>query len=192
MNNSPLSIAFSFLALLMYSGSYLFKKKSVYLIFQGLGGLSLVFSYFFASNFFAMISLFIGLLRTTVYFLFECKNRKVPVYIVVILCVATLGNYYVLNFIFGQESNPLDLILALAFVLYAIIFSIRNLQLVRITIIVPLSLTILYNVLINAPIFTPISYSVELIVTVITLIYYYFYDKKKKEADAVKDLKSSE
>lgn len=46
MNSSIFAVLFSFLALLMYYGSYLFKKKSTYLMFQGFGGLSLAVSYF--------------------------------------------------------------------------------------------------------------------------------------------------
>ena len=175
MNNSAISLFLSFLALIMFSGSY-------YLFFQGLGGLCLVFSYLFISEFFPMISLFIGLVRTATYYAYEKNDRRVPVYVVVSICMATIINYVFVNIVILQTQKPVDFILVISFCLYAVIFSIRKLEIVRYTVIIPHVLTIIYNILIHAPIFTAISYSIELTITIISIMYFRFsasYEKHK-------------
>ena len=171
MSNDRIALLISFVAMLMYASSYLF-KKSTYLIFQGLGGLSLVFSYLFLGEYFAMISLFHGLSRTITYFCFEKKDKTIPAWIVVINCVVLFLNYVVVNICILKTANITDILLVISFCLYAIVFSFRNLQTVRYAITIPLALTVLYNILINAPIFTVISYSFELVVAIATIIYY--------------------
>ena len=172
MSNDNIALIISFVAMLMYASSYLFKKKSTYLMFQGFGGLSLVFSYLFMGEYFAMISLFLGLSRTITYFMFEKKDKKVPIWVVVANCVALSLNYIVVNIIVLHSANFVDILLVISFCLYAVVFSFRNLQVVRYTVTIPLALSVLYNILINAPIFTVISYSFELTVAIGTIIYY--------------------
>lgn len=172
MTNDKIALLISFIAMLMYGSSYFFKKKSTYLMLQGFGGLSLVFSYLFMGEYFAMISLFLGLSRTITYFLFEKNDKSIPAWIVVANCAALFLNYLIVNVFILKTANLVDIILVISFCLYAIVFSFRNLQRVRYTITIPLALTVLYNILINAPIFTVISYSFELAVAIVTIIYY--------------------
>ena len=178
MSNDKIALLISFIAMLMYASSYLFKKKSTYLIFQGLGGFSLVFSYLFMGEYFAMISLFLGLTRTITYFCFEKKDMAIPVWIVVANCIALCLNYVVVNVFILNSANFVDILLVISFCLYAIVFSFRNLQRVRYTVTIPLAVTVLYNILINAPIFTVISYSFELAVAIGSIIYYSMPSKR--------------
>ncbi|MBQ3528920.1 MAG: YgjV family protein [Oscillospiraceae bacterium] len=172
MSNDRIALLISFVAMLMYASSYLFRKKSTYLVFQGLGGLSLVFSYLFMGEYFAMISLFLGLSRTITYFCFEKNDKSIPVWIVITNCAVLFLNYLIVNVIVFKTANWVDIILVITYCLYAIVFSFRNLQIVRYTITIPLALSVLYNVLIHAPIFTVISFSFELAVAIATIIYY--------------------
>ena len=110
--------------------------------------------------------------RTITYFCFEKKDKTIPAWIVVINCVVLFLNYVVVNICILKTANITDILLAISFCLYAIVFSFRNLQTVRYAITIPLALTVLYNILINAPIFTVISYSFELVVAIATIIYY--------------------
>lgn len=181
MYSSEISLIISFIALMSFSASYFFKKKSYYLILQGLGGLCLVFSYFFISAFFPMISLFIGLVRTATYYAYEKKSRSVPPYVVASICFATIINYVIVNIIILRTQRLVDIILVVSFCLYAIIFSIRKLEIVRYTVIIPHVLTIIYNILIHAPIFTAISYSVELAITIISICYFKFVANHNKK-----------
>jgi hypothetical protein len=50
----------SFLALALIAYSYLINKKGTYLVFQGLGIVFLIISYFFISKYFAMISMIVA------------------------------------------------------------------------------------------------------------------------------------
>ena len=172
MLNDKIALLISFVAMLMYASSYLFKKKSTYLIFQGLGALSLVFSYLFMGEYFAMISLFIGMSRTITYFWFEKKDKAIPVWIVFVNCIVLVLNYAVVNICILKNADLVDILLVISFCLYAIVFSFRDLQRVRHAITIPLALTVLYNILISAPIFTVISYAFELAVAITTIIYY--------------------
>jgi hypothetical protein len=172
MTNEKIALLISFIAMLMYCSSYFFKKKSTYLMFQGFGGLSLVFSYLFMGEYFAMISLFLGLTRTITYFCFERNDESIPVWIVIANCTALFLNYLIVNVVVFKTANLVDIILVITYCLYAIVFSFRNLQIVRYTITIPLALSVLYNILIHAPIFTVISFSFELTVAIVTIIYY--------------------
>ena len=172
MPNDKIALLISFIAMLMYGSSYFFKNKSTYLMFQGFGGLSLVFSYLFMGEYFAMISLFLGLSRTITYFLFEKKDVSIPIWVVVANCMVLVLNYIVVNVLILKSANFVDILLVISFCLYAVVFSFRNLQMVRYTVTIPLALTVIYNILINAPIFTVISYSFELTVAIVTIIYY--------------------
>ncbi len=178
MLNMRLSLIISFVAMCMYSSSYFFKNKGIYLIFQGLGGFSLIFSYLFMGEYFAMISLFLGLIRTCTYFFFEKKNKNVPVWVVVANCIVLAFNYVVVNIFILNSANFADVLLVISFCLYAIVLSLRNLEIVRYTITIPLALSIAYNIIINAPIFTVISYSIELTVAIFTIILFSLSKKK--------------
>ncbi len=172
MTGDQISLIISFISMLLYASSYLFRRKSTYLIFQGLGGFLLMFSYLFIGNYFAMISMFLWIFRTASYFWFEIKDRPVPVWFVVANCIVLILNYIVVNMLILHTASFVDIIFLITSCLYAIVFSFRNLQMVRYTITVPLALTVVYNVLINAPIFTVISFSFELLVAIATIIYF--------------------
>lgn len=173
------AIIFSLFGLLSYGSSYFFRKKANYLMFQGLGGVFLAVSYLFDGNFFAMISLFISIARIFCYYIYEYKNKFVPVLVVVLFCMANVANYVVVNICIKHTASLVDIIMVVSFVLYNILFSLRNLQVVRYSMTVPLALSITYNILIEAPIFTVLSYTMELVITVFTLIYYWHVNKIK-------------
>lgn len=179
MGKDIFPVLFSFLALLLYAISYFFKQKHLYLTFQGFGTLSLVISYLFLANYFAMISLFVGIIRIVTYYLIEKRGRRVPVAVVALFCAITIANYYLVNVLILHTSRQADIILMVSYCLYAIVLGIRNLMLVRYAMTVPLALSILYNVLIHAPVFTVISYSVELTVTIVTIVYFTYFDREK-------------
>lgn len=180
MYNPTISLIISFFALLMFSSSYFFKKKSAYLMFQCFGSSCLAFSYLFIEQYLAMLAVLIGSVRTVIYYSYEKKGSSAPNYIVILVCVITTANYFVVNRITGVDSTVEDVLIILSYCLYAIVFNIRNLNLVRYAIIAPHVLAIIYNVVVSAPIFSTISFSVELTVTIVSIIY--FKLKKDKKA----------
>lgn len=178
MINETASIIMSFCMLAFASASYFFKSKSAYLLLQGIAVFCLTLSYFFLGEYFAMTGMFIGLARTAVYYLYERRNARVPVIIVVGVCTLTLANYFIINFKINQSASPFDVLFLIACCLYAVIFSIRNLKIVRYTILIPIAISIAYNLLIKAPIFAVVNYVVEFSVGIFTIFYFYYFKKK--------------
>ncbi len=162
MYHYPLSLAISFVALALVSFSYLVKKKRYYLFLQALACLCLVFSYFFVTEFFAMVSIFVGLLRTLIYYAYEKNDKHAPPLVVAAICFVTVSVYFIINVGVLSTWRPLDVLYVLSLCMYAIVFSVRNLYLMKWLVIIPHVLAILYNVMIFAPPFTVLSYSAEL------------------------------
>lgn len=179
MYNVSLAYVVSFLAMAMVMSSYFFKKKSMYLMFQFLGIVFLIFSYFFTLEFVAMIGLIVGLFRTLIFYLYERKEKPAPIWLPFVLSGFTIIAFFIGNFLKGSSAVYYDIIYILALCLFAFIFRIRDLRLVRFLCLIPLVLSVLYNILISAPIFNTLSYSFELLANVASIIaYYVIYNKK--------------
>jgi hypothetical protein len=75
MDRELLALIVSFVAMVIVAASYFTKKKLHYLSLQLLGILFLIMSYFFTEQFFAMVGIAIGGLRTVTFFLYENKEK---------------------------------------------------------------------------------------------------------------------
>ena len=160
--------------------SYFVKKKSLYLFFQSLCIVFLIVSYFFTVQFFAMVGLSIGLMRTITYFLFEKKNAVAPLWIPLVISAVTLASYVIVNFWILKTANLWDILCLLALLFYAFIFRIRNLKTVRYTMLVPLTLSVLYNLVTGAAVFATLSYGFELCANMVSIWKYHIYPELKK------------
>ena len=181
MENKILALIASFLAMSFVVVSYFVKKKSLYLLFQALCIVFLITSYFFTVQFFAMVGLAVGLLRTFVFFVYEKKDKQAPLWIACGLAILTLASYFIVNFWVLGQSDPLDSLLLIALVGYAFIFRIRDMKTVRLTMPVPTALCILYNSLSGAALFASLSYTFELTANVLSIYKYHISTKGKKE-----------
>ena len=179
MRNETLALLASFAAMSLVVASYFVKKKSYYLLLQILGILLLVVSYFFSLQFFAMIGLTIGLLRTLTFFLYEKKEKASPIYWSFFFSAVTISAYFILNYVILKKSQPLDVLCLLSLVMYAFIFRIRNLKIVRFTMLIPLFLSALFNFLTHAAIFATLSYSFEFCANVVSIIKYHIFRAKE-------------
>lgn len=83
MENQTLALIASFIAMAFVVMAYFVKKKAYYLLCQLLCIVFLVVSYFFTVQFFAMIGLAVGLLRTVTFFVYENKEKQAPHILVV-------------------------------------------------------------------------------------------------------------
>ncbi|MBR2376527.1 MAG: YgjV family protein [Clostridia bacterium] len=178
MENYVLSLIAGFFAMAFVMIAYFVKKKGLYLLFQLLCIICLVISYFFNAQFFAMIGLSVGLLRTVTFFIFENKGKVAPIYWSVIFSALTLASYFIVNFGILKTAQPLDVLCLLALCMYAFIFRIRNLKIVRFTMIIPTILSILFNVLTHAALFATLSYAFELGANVVSIFKYHVFNKK--------------
>ncbi|MBR3864454.1 MAG: YgjV family protein [Clostridia bacterium] len=169
MKSEPLSLIASFIAMAVIVISYFVKKKEHYLLFQSLGLVFLIVSYFFSLQFFAMIGIGLGLLRAITFFIYEKKGKNAPIGWSFAFSILTIISYFIINFGILKTAQPLDLLCLAGLILYAFIFRIRNLKIVRFTMLIPTILTFLFNLLTHAPIFATISYAFELIANIISI-----------------------
>lgn len=162
----------SITALVLYSSSYFFNTKKYYLILQLCGNVFLSLSYLMMGAYFTMVSVMIGIVRGLVCYIYEKKDKNVPIYVVVGLCTATILSYLIINCMIIPQHSAWDIIYLFASCMYVITFAIRNISVMRYMVLIPHSCAILYNILIKAPISSAISYGIELLVTVIAIIKY--------------------
>lgn len=188
MYNYPLSLIASFIAMAFVVTSYFVKRKSLYLLFQSLCIVFLVASYFFTEQFFAMIGLAIGLVRALVFFAYERKEKIAPLWVSCALAGGTIASYFIVNFGILKTAQPLDILCVAALVLYAFIFRIRDLKLVRFTMLVPTVLSILFNTLTNAALFASLTYVFELTANVVSIYKYHIRTEKKETRSVSKEI----
>ena len=173
MKTPTLAFIASFIAMSFVVCAYFVKKKSLYLSFQALCIVFLIVSYFFECNFFAMIGLAIGLARSLIFFAYEHKDKVAPIWLAFALAAATLASYFIVNLAILKTAKPMDILCLVALVAYVFIFRVRDLKIVRFTMLAPTILSILYNTLVGAAIFTSLTYVFELTANVVSIFRYH-------------------
>jgi len=157
-----LSFIAGLIAMLFIVSSYFLKNKKAYLLFQGIGIVFLILSYFFIFQFFAMLGLAVGLLRCLVYFLYEERGKSAPILFAVCFSVMTVAVYLIVNVGVQKTNKPEDILYLSALIGYAFTFRIRNLKIMRLTTLIPNALSIIYGIVISATPFVIVSYAFEL------------------------------
>lgn len=180
MENRVLALIASFIAMAFVIMSYFVKKKAYYLLFQLLCIAFLIVSYFFSLQFFAMIGLAVGLFRTLTFFVYENKGKKAPIFWPFLFSGLTLASYFIVNYGILQTAQPLDALCLIALIMYAFIFRMRNLKVVRYTMLFPTGLSILFNVLTNAVLFATLTYVFELGANVVSIFKYHILNPSEK------------
>ena len=176
-----LSFVMSTIALILFSSSYFFNSKRNYLILQLSGSSFLSVSYLFMGSYFAMLALVIGIARGVICYTYEKRDKKVPIYYIVGLCLASIVSYIVINTVILSQASVWDFLYLLASCMYAVIFAIRNLRVMRYVVLLPHASAVAYNLLIHAPISSAISYGIELGVTVVAIVRYEVIRIKSKK-----------
>lgn len=178
--NETLAFIVSFIAMVLIAASYFFKKKEKYLLFQLLGIVFLMLSYFFTGEYFAMIGLGIAIMRTLVFFLYEKKEKTAPISLAFLFSALSVLAYFIVNFGILRTAKPADIIYLSALFGYAFVFRIRNIKTVRFAVLIPTTLSIVYNVVIEAVPFVIISYAFELGANIVSIFKYHVFHKKNK------------
>ena len=178
MENRTLALVASFIAMAFVVMSYFVKKKSYYLIFQLLCIAFLVVSYFFTVQFFAMVGLSVGILRALIFFFYEKQEKEAPIYWSFIISGMTICSYFMVNFWILKTAQPLDILCLIGLVMYAFIFRIRNLKIVRYTMLIPTMLAILFNLLTSAAVFATLAYVFELLANIVSIFKYHIFNKQ--------------
>lgn len=165
-----LSYVMSIAALILYSSSYFFNNKKTYLILQLTGNAFLSLSYLAIGAYFTMVSVAIGIVRGLICFYYEKKDKSVPIFAIVGLCSASILSYFLINFVLLSQAMVWDVVYLVASCMYAVTFSIRNIRLMRYVTLIPHSCAVAYNLLVQAPFSSAISYGIELAVTVVAIV----------------------
>lgn len=177
INTNALSFIMSTAALVLYSCSYFFNNKRKYLILQVVGNIFLSLSYLLMGAYFTMISVGIGIGRGLICYRYEKLNKRVPLYMIIALCCATILSYIIINYmVLSGTASPWDILYMIASCMYAITFAIRNIKLMRYMVLIPHVCAILYNLLVAAPISSAISYGIEFVITIVAIIKFYIQD----------------
>ena len=167
---NELSFVMSTIALILYSLSYFFNNKRSFLMLQLSGNVFLSVSYLVMGSYFTMVSVLIGIARGLLCYLYEKRDKRVPIFVVLGLCSATVVSFIVVNYVILSQASPWDVLYMVASCMYSITFAMRNIRLMRYVTLVPHSLAVAYNLLIEAPFTSAVSYAIELIVTVAAII----------------------
>ncbi|MBQ9071427.1 MAG: YgjV family protein [Clostridia bacterium] len=178
---SELAFVMSTTALALYCLSYFFNSKRNYLILQLAGNVFLSFSYLLIGSYFTMIAVIIGIARGMICYIYEKKDKKVPIFCIIGLCFVTILSYIIVNCVVLQSQASIwDFLYLFASCMYAVTFAIRNLKVMRYMVLIPHASAVAYNLLIQAPISSAISYGIELVVTVVAIIKYEVTKGKNK------------
>ena len=169
MYNYEISQIAGVITLFMMVTSYLVKSKTSYLLFQTIGIGCMFLSYLFGAEYFAMIALTVSFSRTLVFLIYEKKDKRAPISLSFLFAFLTVLAYIVVNIVILKTARPTDILYLMAQIMYAFVFRIRSIKLVRYTIILPHSLAILYNLLLDGMLFVTLSYSFELLANVYSI-----------------------
>lgn len=172
MYNYTLSQLAGFATLALMVSSYFFKSKKMYLLFQILGLCAMFLSYLFGAEFFAMVALAVSLARTVTFFVYESKDKEAPVAFSFLFAFLTVSAYFTVNLLILKTAKPLDILYLAVQVMYAFVFRIRNIKLMRYIILVPNALAVLYNLLLGGMVFVAVSYLFELLADLYAIIKY--------------------
>ena len=176
----------STIALALYCGSYFFDNKKKYLILQLNGNLFLSLSYLFMGAYFTMVSVAIGIARGLICYTYEKSNKKVPIYMIIGLCLATVSSYIIINYVvLSGAASKWDCLYMFSSCMYAITFAIRNIKLMRYLVLIPHMSAVSYNLLVQAPISSVISYGIEFMITVIAIIKFGIQEKHKSNIKTI-------
>ena len=148
-----------------------FNSKRNYLVSQLSGNVFLSVSYLLIGSYFTMVAVMIGIARGLICYVYEQKNKRVPIYWIIGLCLTTICSYVVINYVvLRSQASAWDVLYLFASCMYAVTFAIRNLRVMRYVVLLPHTSAIAYNLLIHAPISSAISYGIEALVTVVAIV----------------------
>lgn len=167
-----LALIFSFFGMASAASSYLLKKKWQYLIAQGTSILLIAISNLILALFYACISSVVSFIRVVVYYCLEKKDKEANFYVKLLFAGLVVVSYVITNVIILKNYMWQDIMLMAINVAFVYIAGIRNLNLLRYCMILPIALAVLYCILMNAAIFTTCSYGIELVANLVAIVIY--------------------
>ncbi len=180
MYNYTVSLIAGFIAMACAMSSYMFSKKTTFLIYQLLAMVFLSVSYLFIEEFFAMLGMTVSVIRTIVYFVIERKNKVPKFWLKTLFGGLTLISYIIVNIVILKTAKPLDLLFMTGNIMYSYSFGFKNLKVLQMFMLLPTGVTIIYNLLAPATLFVIISYIFEFIANIVGIIKITLRERKEK------------
>ena len=128
-----------------------------------------------------MIGLSVGLLRTVIFYGYEKNNKVAPIIWPFIFTGMSVVAYLVINVGILDTKEWYDGLYLVGLVMYAFVFRIRNMEVLRYAITIPTALSILYNIVSGAAIFAVISYCFELCANIGSILKYNVFEKRRED-----------
>ncbi len=138
---SYIDIIFIIISSIFMIIAYSVKQKTLYIIFQIVCNLILIANYIYLSKMTAILTVSVATVRFFVYYLLVKKYNDIHWLMIVLFAVLAA----VLGII--TANQPIDYLMVAAVVLYTICYKIRNLMYMKMALLVPLSLLLLYAIL---------------------------------------------
>ena len=176
-----LAYTVGFIAMALVASSYFFTKKEWYLLLQSSGIVFLILSYLLTGEYFAMLGLGVGLVRTITFFAYEKRDKTAPLWLAVLFAFLTVLAYGIVNLCILQTAKPLDILYLISLVGYAFVFRIREVKTVRFASILPTALAVVYNAAVGAVPFVIVSYSFELAAIILSIFKYHVLHQEKNK-----------
>lgn len=172
MLNLTLSNLSGFFAISFITISYFTYQKSFYFFYQSICIVFLSLSYFFSGNYFAMAGLALALVRTVVFYFYEKLKKVVPIYFCLTFSLLTCACYFLINIKLLKTAKLLDLLFLIALILIIFIYRCKKTERLRLLLIIPTTLNVLYNIFDGSPLFSTLTYLFEFFANLLAILNY--------------------
>ena len=162
------------IALVLVVISVFLKQKKYYFAMQIVANFFYALSFIFNGGIVAGINSFISIVRVSVLYIFERKQKPAPIYLIAIFSVL----YITVGIIFFK--TPLDIITIVTPILFTIAMWMKNMQLVRYMMIAPNVLLSIYAILLQVYT-TALLDALEVVFIVIAIVKFHIQEHREKK-----------
>ncbi len=124
--------------------SYVVKKKTLYILFQTISNAILVVNYVYVQSISSAISIGIATVRFIVYCILVGKYDDIPWWVIIAFTLA-VGCFGVCT-----AKQSIDYLLIVAVMIYSICYKIKELILMKIALLLPLTMLFVYAIIVEA------------------------------------------
>lgn len=173
------------IALVLVLISIFSKEKKYFFVIQVVANIFYALSFIFNGGLVAGINSFISVMRVLILYLFEKKKITPPKYLILVFsaCYITVG------FIFF--ARPIDIITMITPIMFTVAMWMKNMQLVRYTMISPNVLLTVYALILQVYT-TALLDVIETIFLIVAIVKFYLHARKSQTYTSDDDLEKAE
>lgn len=154
------------ISLLLVVISYFCKNKKAFLMLQMIANVFYGLSFIFSNGLVFGINNFISIIRIIVLCIYEKKNIKPPVYLI----IPFVTSYLTVGIIFYQQ--PIDIIGIIAPMLFTLAMWVKNMQFVRILMLLP-NVMLVFSAVFYSAYTTALLDTIEVVAIIVSFVIYY-------------------